>query len=271
MERPNAVPLTIEETEASADAVEAAMPDIPDLTCYVVERDPPKIVPGRSERDWMDRTDARYAYRCVPLSVANASGWEILTPVSFSATWFGGDLRDDILITPLGDPAKVGRTVMSHFGHGVLTFHTGYLFRTSPGWALWCRGAPNTSKSRIVPLEGLVETDWLPFSFTMNWRFTRVGTVRFEAGEPFCFITLVPHARLDSVRPRLRDLGDEPRLAADHRAWAQSRTSFNADLSSCDPRALAEGWQRHYVRGTGLQGEMPGFHRSKRKLHTPAS
>ena len=101
-------------------------------------------------------------------------------PCSFSATWTGGNLTSDIQIRPLGDPARVDSRVVSHFGHGVLTFHTGYLFRTSPGWALWCRGAPNTVKHGIVPLDGLVETDWLPFPFTMNWRFTRPGTVRFD-------------------------------------------------------------------------------------------
>ena len=62
----------------------------------------------------------------------------------------------------------LSRFVISHFGSGVLTFHAGYLFRTPPGWAVWARGAPNTVKDGIVPLDGLVETDWLPFTFTMN-------------------------------------------------------------------------------------------------------
>jgi hypothetical protein len=62
----------------------------------------------------------------------------------------------------------MGSLVAPHFGHGVLTFTTGYMFRTSPGWALWARGSPNAFKDRIVPLEGVVETDWLPFPFTMN-------------------------------------------------------------------------------------------------------
>jgi hypothetical protein len=52
----------------------------------------------------------------------------------------------------------------------VLSFHPGYLFRTDPEWAVWCRGAPNSHKDGIVALDGLIETDWLPFFFTMNWR-----------------------------------------------------------------------------------------------------
>jgi hypothetical protein len=104
----------------------------------------------------MDETPSRFAYRCTPLSIANASGWEILSPCSFQATWNGSIGLDAISIRSEGDDHSF---VISHFGSGVLTFHTGYLFRTPPGWAVWARGAPNTVKDGIAPLDGLVETD----------------------------------------------------------------------------------------------------------------
>jgi hypothetical protein len=221
----------------------------------------------------MDATGERFAYRCIPLSIANASGWEILCPVTFDASWNGGTGKDAITISTFGatagDNERVKRLATSHFGHGVLTFHTGYLFRTSPGWALWARGTPNTTKRRIVALEGLVETDWLPMPFTMNWRFNRMGTTRFEAGEPFCFITLVAHALLDAIEPVVRRIEDEPRLAAEHRAWCESRQTFNVKLGARDPETVAERWQRHYVRGANPTGAAPSYHLSKRKLKTP--
>ena len=34
--------------------------------------------------------------------------------------------------------------------------------------------------AHLQPLAGVVETDWLPFPFTMNWLFTQPGRVRFE-------------------------------------------------------------------------------------------
>jgi len=157
----------------------------------------------------------------------------------------------------------------SHFGHGILTLDTGYLFRTSPGWALWVRGSPNAVKDGIVPVEGLVETDWLPFPFTMNWRFARPGTVCFEKGEPFCFITPVPHAILDSIEPVVRELSDDPELAAACKAWGNSRLEFNARLLRKEPEAIREGWQRSYVRGENPYGQAPTFHVSKRRLKQP--
>jgi hypothetical protein len=241
----------------------------PELVCYRVVADAPEIVPARASRPWMDATDQRYAYRCLPLSIANASGWEVLAPVGFEATWRGDDAHDAIRVRSTEDQARADRLASSHFGHGILTLHTGYLFRTSPGWALWVRGSPNTAKRNLAPLDGLVETDWLDFPFTMNWRFTRAGTVRFEKGEPFAFLTPVPHALLDAIEPEIRALDDAPELKAAYDARANGRSAFNAGLAARDPQAVAQGWQRHYVRGEPAAGERATFHVTKRRLRPP--
>ena len=239
---------------------------VPELTCYRIDDAAMDLIPGRSARDWMDETNQRFAYRCIPLSIANASGWEIALPFSFSAVWNGGPSPEDVTIV---SHVRSG-LVCSHFGHGVLTFHTGWLFRTSPGWALWCRGAPNHLYDGIVPLEGVVETDWLPFPFTMNWRFTTPGAVRFETGEAICFVTLLPHGVLDAVAPRIRMIADEPALHAEHNSWSRSRTDFNARLAANKSGAVQEGWQKTYVRGGAEPGrQASAYHRSKRKLQMP--
>jgi len=248
----------------------SAVLSTPDLLCYPTEPDPPNIIPARADRDWMDATNERFAYRCTPLSIANASGWELILPFSFEATWLGGADRSAIVIRSHDGDPRCPRLVTSHFGHGVLTFHTGWLFRTPPGWALWARGTPNASKSNIAPLEGLVETDWLPFTFTMNWRFTRMGTARFEKGEAFCFLTLTPHGLLDAVQPRIARLEDDPALKSAFEQWKTGREDFNARLDQLEPAAVAQGWQRSYLRGKGAAPEeAPRFHLSKRKLKAP--
>jgi Family of unknown function (DUF6065) len=239
---------------------------VPSLTCYPVELDPPPLVPGHMSRVWMDETSQHFAYRCTPLSMANASGWEILLPCSFTATWNGGPNKEDIIF----DGASHNR-VSSHFNHGILTFYTGYLFRTSPGWGLWCRGSPNTSKFGIVPLDGLVETDWLPMPFTMNWRFTKPGIIHFEKGESFCFITPVPHGKLDEIEPVIRSLDDDPDLKKAYEAWSSSRADFIERLKDQEQAAVEEGWQRHYLRGEAPSGEKADFHLTKRRLRMPVS
>lgn len=241
----------------------------PALTCVRLDADAPDLAPGRPERGWMDVTSDRFAYRCTPLTIANASGWEIRAPCTIQAVWFGGARPADLTIVGVDNAGRAARFATSHFGHGVLTFHTGWLFRTPPGWALWARGAPNWPKHGIAPLDGLVETDWLPFPFTMNWKFTAPGQVRFEKGEPFCFVTLAPHGALDAITPRIADLADDPALKADYEAWSASRGDFNRRLESGDAAAAAEGWQRNYVQGRAPGEARPDFHLSKRRLKPP--
>ncbi|MFI4933165.1 MAG: DUF6065 family protein [Caulobacterales bacterium] len=255
----------VKPVKSQAAAIEIGAPE---LTCYRLWPTSPELTPAKADRSWMDMTSDRFAYRCIPLSIANASGWEIALPFGFEAAWYGGD--DIGAIQFRGPDARVQHFVTSHFGHGVITFHTGWLFRTSPGWAVWTRGQPNCVKDGIVALDGLVETDWLPFPFTMNWRFTRPGVVRFEPGEPFCFITLTPHGLLDDVQPKIAVLEDDPKLKAAYDDWSASRADFGKRLSAGEQGAMAEKWQRTYVQGRGgVEGGAPVYHLSKRRLKTP--
>ena len=61
------------------------------LTCYVHDGWQMHIRPAPSTRAWMDATPEKYAYRCLPLSIANTHGWEIFTPAGFWATWTGDE------------------------------------------------------------------------------------------------------------------------------------------------------------------------------------
>ncbi|MFB8344846.1 DUF6065 family protein [Brucella cytisi] len=44
--------------------------------------------------------------------------------------------------------------------------------KTEPEFDLFVTGSINRPKDAISPLTGFVETDWSPYTFTMNWRFT---------------------------------------------------------------------------------------------------
>jgi hypothetical protein len=212
----------------------------------------------------MDRTSSRYAYRCLPLIAANCQGWEILSSATFTAEWDGLATRDPLRITVHeGDTTLV----QSHFGHGILTFHVNYLLRTPPGVNLWVKGPANRPKDGIAPLEGVVETDWSPAPFTMNWRFTRPrAAVSFEKDEPFC--TVVPIARgfIESFDPEIRDIAEDPELQRDYHAWRSSRRSFLGDLKEPDSEAREARWQKHYFRGENVAGERFDDHQTRISL-----
>lgn len=242
----------------------------PRLDCMIQAPDPPKLVAAESTRDWMDATDQHFAYRCTPLSIANASGWELLNPVSVTITWNGHNSTSDVIIR-VNEPGQTHRFVSSTFGHGIVTFHPGYVFRTDPGWMVWARGSPNRMKDGVAPLDGLVETSWLPFSFTMNWRFTRPCSVTFEKGEPFCFITMVPALAIEEVQPVIRPMEDDPEFHKEYKVWSSERRKFQAGLSMRDELTLEQKWQKHYLRGVSPTGRLRAGedHRVKRALRQP--
>lgn len=172
-----------------------------------------------------------------------------------------------MLDLPAGAPAA--EAPMSAFGEGVLTFHIGGLFRTPPGWNLWVGGSPNSPKDGIYPLTGVVETDWSPYTFTMNWRFTRPDhRVHFEAGEPFCFIFPVQRAVLETIEPRFLPIEAEEQLAAHNDAFNRSRQDF-LDLAQRQNRPVrpADQWQKRYYRGTDMTEQPVALdHRTKLRV-----
>ena len=244
---------------------------MPTLECYPMSPRPPDIVPGRPQRAWMDQFVDRHPYRCLPLAMANSTGWEILCPVGFTAEWTGGMATEDVIVTADHPFPNFQDFAKSHFTHGVLTFHPGYLFRSPENWSMWVMGPPNHIKDGIQPLVGLVETDWLPFPFTMNWRFTRPGIVRWEAGEPFCFITLVEDKKIEAFDVVYRSLDTDPELKGQYEAWAGKRTQFSARLFRREPDAVKAAWQRFYFRGEVPDDSdyKPADHVNRRRLKAP--
>jgi len=239
------------------------------LECYKIYDVAPEIVPGRSQRDWMDAFPDRHPYRCLPLTMANSTGWEILCPIDVKIVWDGGPMENNIQLYTTGGAGALVGFADSHFRRGIVTFHTGHLFRTPPGWGVWAMGAPNYPKDGIAPLTGLIETDWLPFPFTMNWQMTRPGEVIFRKGEPFCFITLMEHKKLEEIEPERKLLSTNPDLVKEYEAWRDSRSDFNQRLGQGEENAMKERWQRHYMRGEKVTGGGSDTHQTKRRLKPP--
>jgi hypothetical protein len=213
----------------------------------------------------MDQTDQRYAYRCLPLSIANAHGWEILCGSGLTASWDGGRTLDSIKLMPDGGGEGMA---LSHFGHGILTFNVPCVFQTEPGYDLMAMGPINRPKDGIAALSAVIETDWSPYSFTMNWLFTRPQSVRFEKGEPFCHIMPVRRGEIEAFEPALNIMSASVELSRQHEIWVRSRREFLGELQQPDSTARAEKWQKRYHQGIDAEGAPAPIadHRTRIKL-----
>lgn len=233
------------------------------LCAYEIhERTDMPILPASTNRAWMDQDDSRFPYRCLPLVLANQSGWMIPSPTRFTARWNGGRRKQDLRIwLPRGSREN---RVVSHFGGGILTFTIPYLFRSPHGVNLWVKGPSNWIKDGIQPLEGIVETDWTVATFTMNWKFTRADlSVRFAQGDPVCMIVPFPRDLLESLHPCYEPLSKNKRLAAAFKTWSASRESFNQALAHMEEEAVRQGWQKDYLLGLDPQGRRFQQHQTR--------
>lgn len=233
-----------------------------ELIAHVVGRTEGWVLePAGVRRDWMDATDG-FAYRCLPLVIANQAGWVVRLPCDVTATWNGGQAGSDIHLALPPDHQSYSDQILSHFGWGILTFSVPWLFRTPPGIGMLVRGPTNSPKPGIAALEGFVETDWAAATFTMNWKITDPDRpITFRKGEPICQLTPFPIDLLEQLTPRLTLLSDDKDLADRYRAWSQSRSIFNAK-----PDRKPEEWQRDYFRGQTVDGAKAPEHRTKVRL-----
>ena len=221
------------------------------------------------QRDWMNATPSRFAYRCLPLTIVNQTGWWIKNPVGFTATWHGPTHAGGVEIEYDVDPAFWKDWVNNQFGHGIITWNTPFLFRTRPqGSRLLIIGPANYFKTNAAPLTALIESDWMTMSFTMNWKLMAPNVpTRFEVGDPlFQAIPLAGNtcADLESAAVSYLKLNDNPEVAALYNEWNATRRRFHEQKAKGDVKA--DEWQKDYFRGRDISGrEVAIEHHTKLK------
>jgi hypothetical protein len=245
-----------------------------ELTAYeLFENHGLRIVPAEPGRGWMNDL----ARHCLPMLIANSAGWHVLNNAWFRARWNGGDdnyglefeFKDRRMADTFAQALTTGVGVIpgqpafpkSTFGLGVLTWTLPFLFRTPPGFNLLVRGPANEVKHGIAPLEGIVETDWTPAPFTMNWKFTKPDVwVTFEKDEPICMIVPQRRGELEQFQPSIERIEDaDPELRQQWENW-------RAGIKTNPPRG---GYQLDYFRGHTPDGNPAPEHQTRLRLQNP--
>jgi Family of unknown function (DUF6065) len=241
------------------------------LIGYITRDNAPQISPASTNRAWMRKmleTRTGWPNRCLPMLIANQSGWELRNPCAFTATWMGSDHGVDVLIAP--DKRDATQLLpLSHFGYGTLTWNLPMLFRTPPGYNLLVRGPANYPKDGVCPLEGIVETDWASASFSMSWKLTRKHwPVRFEVDEPICMIVPQRRGELEEFAPELRSIESDKDLQRKYELFRSSRSvAKQAEQVARVAAGEQAEWQGDYSQGRHTDGE-PGAadHQIRREL-----
>jgi hypothetical protein len=176
--------------------------------------------------------------------MANQWGWQILCPTEVTVTWNGSPEREGlrVFVAPAYQPA-----IKSQFGWGIVTFSPPWLFRTPPGWDLYLKGPTNRWKVNCIALDGVIETWWLNYTFTLNWKLIEPGTVVFAKGESLGQLVPVPHATFENSQAIEAPIGLlEPKAAQDLLAWLEKRQELAGQKLNMHFRyRKAEGIEEH--------------------------
>ncbi len=184
-----------------------------------------EVVPNKVKRKWMDDTDS-HAYKCIPMNVANSYGWTVLAPIDFTATWDGGKLPHAMQIEI--DPHYPHKIVTSEFGHGILTIMPDFVIRTSKNVSLYVRGIPNQIAIGMQPFDGIIETDWLPFTFTYNFKFVKPGKLTIKKDQPLFTFFPIERGYIESFETRETDIAKDEEFHNDYKTYVEMRDEQQA-------------------------------------------
>jgi hypothetical protein len=151
------------------------------------------------ERYWF----TPHFYKCLPLSIGNMQGFVFSLPYSFKVAWNGGDRREDVQVWYGEDVEQYKEKLFIHavseFGSGILTIHFPVTLKTPPGVNLMTIAPPNFPVPGMSPMTGVVESDNLRFTFTLNLKIDLVDTlIEIEANAPLAGIIPIPRYFCDS-------------------------------------------------------------------------
>ncbi len=233
------------------------------IEIYSMPRTSPSLMdikPASVKRDWMDDTYGM-AYHCLPLNIANQYGWICHNIKTFTATWNGGMSQDSLsIMQENGEPTRIA---LSHFGHGIITIPTDFLIKTPENVSIYIRGVSNYNYENVYPLDGIVESDWLPFTFTMNYKFTKPGSITFKKGDPIFMFFPIDRTYIENFDIVQKSIFSNTELMNKYSKYGEARSDYIKNDTT-------NKGQKFYVTGNVVDEKATiSNHKRKLKLKKP--
>jgi hypothetical protein len=206
------------------------------------------------KRDWF----TPHFYKCLPLSIANMQGFAFSSPFSFDVSWNGNNGVEDLYINRYDDSGILNFNKMDHvsvfsqFGNGIFTMHFPLILKTPPGVNLMTIAAPNYPLPGISPMSGVVETDNLSFTFTLNFKIDIPNAIiRIEKNYPIMGIIPIPRRYCDSF-----ELVDAYTVLNKNDIEEQRQISHEQNISRDKQSKNQEKTDGRYYKGTDIRNNI---------------
>lgn len=153
-----------------------------------VKGHPVKIEQTKIQRDWMDATNEKHAYKCFPISQANTIGWSISFLHDIEFIWDGISDTSDDHVTILKDSGNVCHTRRAN---ATISFESGLYFKTEQNMSILSISPPNYFIDGASAFTCIISTSFFEDSYPIAWRITRANVpIKIPAGMPVA--TLIP-------------------------------------------------------------------------------
>jgi hypothetical protein len=223
-----------------------------EITLYRLLEDSPifPVVPLTAKRKWMSESSKKYAYKCLPLNIANQYGYAVLCPADFTLDWWGGTDSKDVDFHVSSKDDYIKNHIHSYFGEGTFTIHVDFMIKTPKGFSTYIRGVPNETKQGIKPLDAIVETDWLPFTFTYNFLLTDPGIYTFKKGEPLFTFFPIERNTVEKFELKESRIENNPELFKDFKEYSDKRENLLETIIKTG-KDLFQNFYRDGVKANG--------------------
>lgn len=191
----------------------------------------PLIQQGSLKRNWMDESYNKHAYRCLPVTMANVSGWEFILQEEVRVIWSGGNSVPRIVN---GDESSnclsyKDRVIADCNKIGMIDFRLGWIFNTEPGYETWLSGPPNLFIDGAVPMNAVIPSYWWPDEVQFNWKITAIDEeVVFPKGMPFAFFSVFKN-ELENFDIETEDMWTNHSLMQSRQAYNDAKMRKHKD------------------------------------------
>jgi hypothetical protein len=196
-------------------------------------------------------------YRCLPMVAANTLGWTLYNPFAFTVMWRGGKGTDALEVA-----CESEHWIASVFGHGIFSIVPQFIVETSPGVDLLVRPVPHVFKLPVLPMEGVVETDWL-HHFTLNYTM-QLPLIKafYDVGEPLAQLVPYPRHYIEDFQARIVRSGEryDAKMEELDRSSAKRQEFIDSYKRGENPSHHLDYMHGRYSDGTPAEDHKRLFH-----------
>lgn len=173
------------------------------ISVYKHRNHPVKIQQTPIQREWMDNTVDKHAYKCFPVSSVNTFGWSISFTEDIEFIWDGISDTTPDHVNVLKQPQGVCST---NRGNATISFYTGLFFETDQETSILSIVPPNYFIDGAMPFTSIMSTSFYDDALPVAWKITRPNEkIVISAGTPIITIIPISVGRLSETELNIYD------------------------------------------------------------------